>query len=68
MEMLYKKWNMSLSIDDFETVIPHHLHLDKESNLSRSIAEKIRTFYLGEEFPHSEDKEKLCLVKVFSAD
>ncbi|GJQ76635.1 hypothetical protein Trydic_g15495 [Trypoxylus dichotomus] len=61
-EMLEKKRKRTQVIEDFETVIPNYFSLERGSDISKSIGDKIRTFYFGDRTHSSGDRENLCLV------
>uniref|UniRef100_A0A1Y1NAI3 Carboxylic ester hydrolase n=1 Tax=Photinus pyralis TaxID=7054 RepID=A0A1Y1NAI3_PHOPY len=50
-------------LTDFEGEIPHMMHITRGSDLSKSIAGKIKTFYFGQEVPSKDNANQSYLLK-----
>ncbi|KAF5299074.1 hypothetical protein FQR65_LT09432 [Abscondita terminalis] len=50
------------AIKDFENKVPHNMNVAKGSALSKSIADKIKSFYYGNETPTENNKNQYYLV------
>ncbi|KAK5647705.1 hypothetical protein RI129_002597 [Pyrocoelia pectoralis] len=58
-----RKYGELRFVTDFETTIPHVMKIEKGSNLSKMISEKIKNFYYGSSSPSHENVDQFYLME-----